>query len=241
MVGVILHISWCYVDCILNKNYKSETLLFVIEITRQKSSSTEKIQPMTRQYAIVSDLFLLKHGPVQYGLIKRLWDLTDSRNKCLTHIGLGNLTVIGSDNGLSPGRRQAIIWTNDGILLIRPIGTNFSETLVGIHTFSFKEMHLKMSSAKWRPFCLGSNMLRNWLQQCSREVCQIYKWSVNAKLWPSGFNISRDSSSAVVTCTKSGSLFFEPEKYAFAWKLDTPVSMAMIGLNAYDNLLQIRN
>ena len=25
-----------------------------------------------------------------------------------------DLTVVGSDNGLSPGRRQAIIWTNDG-------------------------------------------------------------------------------------------------------------------------------
>ena len=46
---------------------------------------------------------------------------------CLIHWGratqicVGNLTIIGSDNGLSPGRRQAIIWTNDGILLIRPL------------------------------------------------------------------------------------------------------------------------
>ena len=28
-------------------------------------------------------------------------------------------TIIGSDNGLSPDRRQAIIWTKAGILLIR--------------------------------------------------------------------------------------------------------------------------
>ena len=33
----------------------------------------------------------------------------------------------GSDNGLSPGRRQAIIWTNAGILLIGPLGTNINE------------------------------------------------------------------------------------------------------------------
>ena len=38
----------------------------------------------------------------------------------VTHICVGNLTIIGSDNGLSPGRRQAIIWTNVGILLIGP-------------------------------------------------------------------------------------------------------------------------
>ena len=30
----------------------------------------------------------------------------------VTHICVGNLTLIGSDNGLSPGRRHAIIWTN---------------------------------------------------------------------------------------------------------------------------------
>ena len=77
----------------------------------------------------------------------------------VTHICVGNLTIIGPDNGLSPGRRQAIIWTNAGILVIEPQGTNFREILIGIHTLSFKKIHLKMSSAKWRPFCLGLNVL----------------------------------------------------------------------------------
>ena len=61
----------------------------------------------------------------------------------VTHICIGNLTIIGSDNGLSPGRRQAITWINVGILLIGPLGTNFSEMLIEIHTFSFKKMQLK--------------------------------------------------------------------------------------------------
>ena len=74
-------------------------------------------------------------------------------------ICVGKLTILGSDNGLAPGRRQAIIWTNAGILLIGPLGTNFSEILIGIQIFSFKEMRLKMSSAKWHPFCLGLNEL----------------------------------------------------------------------------------
>ena len=78
----------------------------------------------------------------------------------VTHICVSNLTIIGSDNGLSPDRRQAIIWTNAGILLIRTLGTNFSEILSEIHAFSFKKMHLKMSSAKWRLFRLGLNELR---------------------------------------------------------------------------------
>ena len=77
----------------------------------------------------------------------------------VTHICIGNLTIIGPDNGLSPGGRQAIIWTNAGILSIGPLGTNFSEILAEIITFSFKKMYLKVSSVKWRPFCLGLNVL----------------------------------------------------------------------------------
>ena len=78
----------------------------------------------------------------------------------VTHICVSKLTIISSDNGLSPGRRQAIIWTNAGILSIGPLGTNFSEILIGIQTFPFLKMHLKISSAKWRPFCLGLNVLK---------------------------------------------------------------------------------
>ena len=61
----------------------------------------------------------------------------------VTHICVDDITIIGSDNGLSPGRHQAIIWTNAGILLIRLLGTNFSEILIGNQTFSFKKIHLK--------------------------------------------------------------------------------------------------
>ena len=79
----------------------------------------------------------------------------------VAHICVGNLTIVASDNGLSPGRRQAIIWTNAGILLVGSLETNFSEILMEIHTFSFNKTHLKTSSAKWRPCCLGRNVLRN--------------------------------------------------------------------------------
>ena len=70
-----------------------------------------------------------------------------------------NLTMIGSDNGLSPDRRQAINWTNAGILLNGTLRTNFSEFLIQILPFLFKKMHLKVSSAKCRPFCLGLNVI----------------------------------------------------------------------------------
>ena len=85
----------------------------------------------------------------------------------VTHICVSKLTIFGSDNGMSPDRRQAVIWTNAGILLIEPLRTKFSEIFIEIYTFSFGKMHLKMSSWKWRPFCLGLNEL---------------KWSIKAML-----------------------------------------------------------
>ena len=53
----------------------------------------------------------------------------------MTCICVSKSTTIGSDNSLSPDRHQAIIWTNIGILLIGPLGTNFSEILIEIYTW----------------------------------------------------------------------------------------------------------
>ena len=68
----------------------------------------------------------------------------------------------GSDNGLSHGGHQAIIWMNDGILLIEPLGINFSDVLIKINAILFNKMHLKMASAKWRLFRLGFNELTQY-------------------------------------------------------------------------------
>ena len=78
----------------------------------------------------------------------------------VTQICVNKLTIIDSDNGVSSVQRLAIIWTSAGILLIGPLGTNFSEILIKILTFSFKKMRLKMSSATWWPFWLGLSVIR---------------------------------------------------------------------------------
>ena len=77
----------------------------------------------------------------------------------MTHICVSKLAIIGLHYLLSPGRRLAIIWTNAEILLIRPLGINFSEIVIGIELFSFTKMHLKLSFVKWPPLCLGLNVL----------------------------------------------------------------------------------
>ena len=68
---------------------------------------------------------------------------------------VSELTIIGSDNGLSPGRRQAIVWTNAGILLIESLGTRFSEILIGILIFLFKKCVWKWRLRKGGHFGLG--------------------------------------------------------------------------------------
>ena len=76
----------------------------------------------------------------------------------MTHICVGNLIIMGSDNGLSPGRRQAIIWTNAGILLIGIIGTNCSEIS------KFKHCHSRN--------CIWKFRLRNGGHFVSASMCQ---------------------------------------------------------------------
>ena len=83
-------------------------------------------------------------------------------------IWVSKLTTIGSDSGLSPKWRQAIIRTNAGILLMGPLRTNFSEILIKICSFSFRKMHLKMSSVKCWPFCLSLSVLK----------CCMYSWDI---------------------------------------------------------------
>ena len=100
------------------------------------------------------------------------------------HISVSKLTSFGSHNGLSPVQRQAIIWTNAGILLTWPLGTNFSEILIKIVAFSFKKMRLKVSSAKWRPCCLSLNVLMVWLLACHpfRPSYLLHSWNYIKKI-----------------------------------------------------------
>ena len=86
------------------------------------------------------------------------------------YICFSKLAIIGSHDGLSPSRRQAIIYTNAGILLIKPLGTNFSEILIAIYTFSFKKMYLKTSFRKWRPFCFDLNGLMAWYRRGDKSL-----------------------------------------------------------------------
>ena len=116
----------------------------------------------------------------------------------MTHICVNKLTIIGSDNGLSPDWR-----TNVGILLIGPLGINFNKIWFEIRTFSFKKIHLKMSSGKWQPFCLGLNVLillivhSRYVERVANRFvvyaysCTIYMYKDQGYIWPWGSQINK--------------------------------------------------
>ena len=130
--------STVYSDADQRKHQSSASLAFVWGIHRGPVNSPHK-WPVTRKMLPFDDVIMHRDR--------------------VTYICISKLTIIGSDNGLSSGRYQAIIWSNCGILLIGPLRKKFIEILIEIPTFSFKKIHLKMSSGTWRPFCLGLNML----------------------------------------------------------------------------------
>ena len=90
----------------------------------------------------------------------------------VTHICFRKLTDIGSDNGLSPGWCQAIIWTKAGILLIRTLGTNFSETFSEIHPF-INIWFIRIVWSDWGN-CVLLNIAELWYQ-----ICILFEGQVN--------------------------------------------------------------
>ena len=77
----------------------------------------------------------------------------------VAHICVNELTIIGSDNDLLSGWHQAIIWPSAGILLIRPLGTNFNEIFYGnsyifIQENPFENVFWKMVPISFQPQCV---------------------------------------------------------------------------------------
>ena len=77
---------------------------------------------------------------------------------------VSKLTIIDSDNGLSPDRRQAIIWANAGILVIGPLGRKVSGMLIEIYRVSlkknaFENVVWKMATILCQPQCVNKMVI----------------------------------------------------------------------------------
>ena len=85
----------------------------------------------------------------------------------VTHTCVSKLTITDSDNGLSPGRRQAIIWTNAEILLIGTPGTNFNRnSYIFIQENPFQNIVWKMAAVLSRTQCVKYNRNKCFVVGC---------------------------------------------------------------------------
>ena len=154
-------------------------------------STVEQLGAQIRYHTILASLFnSLEDGARVYEICAyqiSKWtgwfDLTHWGR--VTHICVGNLTIMGSDNGLSPCRHQAIICTNAGLLLIGPSGTKFSEILIEIHTFSFRKIYLKnvlwtIASILSRSQCYGTGITIPIMD--TRLTCHKVTWRIGSLL-----------------------------------------------------------
>ena len=104
-------------------------------------------------------------GPVFLSFVAKPAHCTSHRG-WRTHVCMCvsvNKTITGSYNGLSPVQHQATIWTNDGLLLTRPLEINFSEILITVQQLSYQKMNLEISAKKCshssRPQCVKGFLL----------------------------------------------------------------------------------
>ena len=141
-------ITLCYMDVIIHPCLKPEILNYqyigisIFEIRRpyDRLISGMGIPILVRRH------LKIESGP---GTFTNKLTLFIHPSPCLVpHIRVSELGSIGSGNGLSPVRRQAITWTNVDLLSIGPLRTNFSEIRIKIEKFSCMKMHSKISSAK---------------------------------------------------------------------------------------------
>ena len=93
----------------------------------------------------------------------------------MTHLCVGNLTIVGSDNGLSPGRRKAIIWTNAGILSIAPYkqGNFCRNRHIFILKNAFQNVIWEMTAILSRPQCVKTSFLI-CVNICSLAVFKVW-------------------------------------------------------------------
>ena len=131
----------------------SVSLAFVWGVHRGPVNSPHK-WPVTRKMFPFDDVIM---GWVNHTMLLSASEATLIHWGRVRHICASKITIIGSSNGLSHGRCQAIFRTIDGILLVDNFGTKFCEILIGIYIFSFRKIYDKLR-LKRQPFCPGRNV-----------------------------------------------------------------------------------
>ena len=103
--------------------------------------------------------------------IEHHWCLPLTHWGRVTHICVGNSPIIGSDNGLSPDRRQAIIWTNAG----NPVKFN-QKYNVYIQENAFERVVWKTAAILSQPQCVNSSPLDKMAAIPQKIFLDAFSW-----------------------------------------------------------------
>ena len=142
----------------------------------------------------------------------------------VTHICVGKLIIIGSDNDLSPDRRQAIIWINAGLLSIGPLRTHFQwnfnqNTLIFINKNAHENGVCEMASILNRPQCVSwthrslvylEAVLVGWCLTCTIVLTWIPLAAVDNNPKPKIYALI-DTDNTLVTYTQRCTAFTETQ------------------------------
>ena len=102
----------------------------------------------------------------------------------VTHNCIGKLIMIGSDNGLAPGRHQPIIWTNAGMLLRNKLHWNFNRNSnIFIQENALEDVVYEMASNLSWPQCVKS-VMRPSVGWCNKNSGILWIYSHEARAMP---------------------------------------------------------
>ena len=135
---------------------------------------------------IARSLVLHRHHGIEWSSPTYHYEMYSNHWGRVTHISVNNITNIGSNDGLSSGRHQAIIWTKFGILLIGPLGTNFSTILIEIYTLSSNES--AFGNVLWKMASILVSASMCWGRNLSGNQADIMAADVVASLLTMNYN-----------------------------------------------------
>ena len=96
----------------------------------------------------------------------------------MTQLCARKLTIVGADNGLSPGRHQTIIWTNGGILLICTLGNLKRNSYTYIQENEFDNVVSEMVAILSRPQYVKVNMTQEFC------ICVLPRVMLSGLIYP---------------------------------------------------------
>ena len=137
-------------------------ILFPHTFVSSRKWSHEHLKQYCVHLSVGTDSMAVKYKPWDYNCItrnhKNRWHTLNETTHWGrgTHSWVSKLTIIGSDNGLSPGRRRSIVCTSTGILLIRTQRTNISEILIKFRHFHSRK---RIRNCEMAAICIGLDVI----------------------------------------------------------------------------------